>query len=160
MNRGGERLRSIGDVLDAKLLRHAAPFDLLRMQTIEGRRQNLITRRTRATDRRPAASVMKFVIGHVLVERSDHPVTPRPDESIAIDLVAVRVAVARHIEPVGRHAFAELGSNEQSIQQPIVSVWRLIAPETRRSLPASEASPIRSKVRDESAFPGRPAGLA
>ena len=43
----GERLVAIGDILDAKLFGHAAAFDLLRMQAIEGRGQDLLIRRVR-----------------------------------------------------------------------------------------------------------------
>ena len=54
----------------------------------------------------------ELVVWQVRVEGSKDPVAPRPDEALAVDLVSVRVGVARHVQPVGGHAFGVLGSRE------------------------------------------------
>lgn len=48
------------------------------------------------------------VEGKVAVERRDHPVAPRPEFAVPVDLVPVAVGVARRIEPILGHPFAEM----------------------------------------------------
>ena len=98
-----ESLRPVGDVLDAKLFRHAAAFNLLRMQPVESRRQNLFVGRI---GQQVTSELLgdELVVGHVAIERADHPVSPRPDETIAVDLITVRVAVPGRVQPVRRHS--------------------------------------------------------
>ncbi len=48
----------------------------------------------------------EVIPGNVAVERVDDPVSPRPHGAFTVALVAVRVCVARGVEPGPRHPFA------------------------------------------------------
>ena len=73
------------------------------------------------------------VVGQVGVERADHVIAVRVRESVAALLVAgevaLRVGVARHIEPEASPALAVSGRGQQSIDGPLIgrTVTRVIA---------------------------------
>ena len=55
------------------------------------------------------------VVGHVGVEALNHPIAPAPHGPRGIVVEAMRVGVARHIEPVDRHALAVARRSEQAV---------------------------------------------
>ena len=58
------------------------------------------------------------VVGHVLIERLDHPVTILPDVWLhCITLVAIGLRVAHHVEPVPGPALSEVPGSQKSINQ-------------------------------------------
>ena len=101
----GGRVNAVGIVLHAKLLIHAAPFVGLAMVPVEGRGQPLLAARTRQQVARDLPDD-EVIEAHVAVEGADHPVAPRPHVVRAVGLIAVRVRVARHVQPLHRHPFA------------------------------------------------------
>ena len=62
----------------------------------------------------------------LLIERLDDPISPRPHLSRAIDVIAVRVGVARKIEPLHRHALAIVRGSEQAVDHFLVGLWRIV----------------------------------
>ena len=54
----------------------------------------------------------KLIVGHVLAERADHPVAPRPHGAGVIELVAIAIGVACVIQPDGGHAFGVVDAGE------------------------------------------------
>ena len=90
------------------------PLLVLRVQAVEGRREPLLARGVRQQVARELLG-RETVEGFVAVERPDHPVAPGPHRAWAIHLVAVRVGVAREIEPVGRHPLAVARRGEQAV---------------------------------------------
>ena len=66
---------------------------------------------------------MKLVVGQVLIEGANHPISPGPHKPIAIDLIAVRVAVTSDVQPFAGQAFAVAVGTEQPIDQTLVGVF-------------------------------------
>ena len=71
----------------------------------------------------------EVVDAQVAVERRDHPVAPRPHLAHAVVLVAVRVGVARDVEPVGGHALAVGRRRQQAIDDALVGVGGAVGEE-------------------------------
>ena len=93
-------MNAVGDILDAKLFGNTTAFDFLSMESVESGRKFLVARRVgqQITCKLPG---YKVVVGKVLPEGANDPVTPLPDSAVAIDLVAVGVGVARYVQPLG-----------------------------------------------------------
>ena len=60
----------------------------------------------------------------IAVERGDDPVAPRPHHAMTVDVVAVRVGVARGVEPGHGHALAVARRLQQRVDAPLVRVGR------------------------------------
>ena len=60
------------------------------------------------------------VVGHVIVERLDHPVAPEPGMAAAVDREAVGIGVPRGVEPVEGQALAEMRALEEVLDQVLV----------------------------------------
>src|SRR5690242_14771903 len=54
---------------------------------------------------------------HVRIDRVDHPIAVRPDRTIAVLLVAIRVGVAREVEPLARPTLAILRRGKKAVDQ-------------------------------------------
>jgi hypothetical protein len=54
------------------------------------------------------------VVGQVVVEGLHHPVAPAPHGAFRVVVKAVRVGVARDVEPVDGHAFAKAGRGQEA----------------------------------------------
>ena len=93
------------DVLGAKLLLDAAALVGLPVQPVERGRDPLLARRVgqQIAGELPGE---ELVVGQVVVERADDPVAIRRHVALDVGLVAVRVGVAREVEPVHRHPLA------------------------------------------------------
>ena len=104
-HRSAERVHAVEDVLGAKLLLDAAAFVRLSVQAIESGRDALLPRRI-GQEIAGELPEEKLVVRQVLVERPDDPVAVRRHVAIDVGLIAVRVGVAREVEPVHRHALA------------------------------------------------------
>ena len=81
---------------------------------------------------------------HVVVDRVDHPVAILPDIARRVDGVAVRVGIARQVEPVAAPAFAIMRRREQSVDNALVCIGRL---SFRKSVNSSGVGgrPVRSR---------------
>ena len=108
------RLDAIHHGLDAVLLIDDASLALDRMVAVEAGRHALGDRRVR---QQVAGELLEGepVERHVVVERANHPVAPRPHHAAAVKAVPVRVGVARGVEPVERHPLAVSRRCQQSI---------------------------------------------
>ena len=95
----------IDDVLHTELLFDNAGLVVNHVISIEARRDLLVDRRVRQQITSQLLN-RKLVEGHVVVERADDPVTPRPHCPIVVREVAIRVSIASGVQPVDRHVFS------------------------------------------------------
>ncbi len=104
-HRGAECVHTIGHVFRAELLLDAAPFVRLPVQTIECRGNTLIARGPgqQVPGQLPGE---ELVVRQVVVEGANYPVAVRRHIPLDVRLVAIRVGVAREIQPVHCHALA------------------------------------------------------
>ena len=68
----------------------------------------------------------ELVERQIAVERADDPVAPRPHPAMAVDVVAVRVGVARGVEPGHGHALAVVRRLQQRVDALFVRVGRAV----------------------------------
>ena len=59
---------------------------------------------------------------HAAIQGVDHPIAVAPDRAVAVDGIAVRVGVARDVEPVPPPALAVMGRRQQALDRLLVSV--------------------------------------
>ena len=82
-------------------------------------------------------------VGEVVVECADHVIAIRPRVVPALVLVvAVRVAVVDHVEPVPAPTLAEMRAGKQAVDEGLISVCARVAQESRR--PPRESAADRS----------------
>ena len=145
----GERLHAVAHVLHAVLFLHAAALAFLLVQAVEGGGQDLVV----AGVREQVAGELpgdELVVRQVVVKRLDHPVAPGPDFAFAVHLEAVAVGIAGHVQPVHRHAFAEVFGREQAVHQLRVCGRRLVGDEGRHFLRRGrQAGEVKSDPADE-----------
>ena len=72
---------------------------------------------------------MKSSTRRLRLKARDHPVAPRPHLAHAVVLVAVRIGVARDVEPVGGHALAVGRRRQQAIDDALVGVGGAVGEE-------------------------------
>ena len=96
---------------------------------------------------------------HVVVERANHPVTPRPHHAATVKAVPVRVGVPRGVEPVERHPFAIARRRQQPVDDILERTRRRVCkegidlPRRRRQAgeverdSAKECLPVRPRRR-------------
>ena len=110
-HRGGG-LHAVGDVFGEELLRDDAAFLVQHVVAMEARGDLLVEGGIRQQVARELLDG-EPVEGHVRIERTHHPVAPRPQLAVAVHLVAVRVRVARRIQPGHRHVLPEGGLRQE-----------------------------------------------
>ena len=64
----------------------------------------------------------ELVERQIAVEGRDHPVAIRPDLAVIVDVDAVRVAVARGVQPVAGAVFAVMRRGQVAIHHALVSI--------------------------------------
>ena len=102
----------------------------------------------------------ELVEGLVLVQRSDHPVAPRPDAAGAVLLEAVGVGVACGVEPPTAPAFAVMGRGEQPLHDPLVGAGGLVGDECIHLLGRGrEAGEVEAEATEEGGAVGLGGGL-
>ena len=90
---------TVGHVLVAELLLDAAALIGLAVETIEGGGQDLFVRGLR--EEIPGELPRdELVVGQVLVEGLDDPVTPRGEIAVGVGLISIGIGKAREIEPL------------------------------------------------------------
>ena len=102
---GRNGFRAIAGVEHCVLLIDDAAFVRRHVATIEARGNLLIER---CEGQQVAGKIFdrKLIIGHVLVERFDHPVTVSPHFTIVIEVNSVSVRVASIVQPIASAVFA------------------------------------------------------
>ena len=105
---GAKGVGAVGDVFDAVFFEHDSTFHHVTVKTVESGGQHF--GRTSVGEQIPGnLQRHELVVGHVLVERRDDPVTPRPDKAFTVALVTVGVGVAGDVEPFSSHALGVSG---------------------------------------------------
>ena len=123
--RGAEGVHAIHHVGHAIFLLHDAAFLILRVESVECRRQSLLLRWLGQEIPRDLPGD-ELIEGQILVERLDHPVAIRPHGAEAIRLVAVRVGETREVEPLRGHTLAIARRHEQPVHDVLVGVGRTV----------------------------------
>ncbi len=97
----------------------------------------------------------------VLVERGDHVVAVAPDVGPrAVGVVAVRVRVARQVQPAPALALAVVGRREQAVDELLVGLGRLVADEGLDLLGRRDQAPgVQRRAPDEGGAVGLGRGL-
>ena len=110
------RLHPVEHILDPRLLEDAPALAIGGVVAVERRRQDLLGRCVR---QQVASQQLdrQLIEGAVLVEGPHEPVPPRPALARGVRLVAVRVRIARPLEPVPGHALPVLRRGEQPVHQ-------------------------------------------
>src|SRR5262245_42071854 len=117
--RGG-RLDSVNDVLVQVLFGYRAALEIDHVVAIESGGDLLILSGFWEQIARELFD-RELVEAFVLVEGADHPVAPRPNVAVAVDVVAMRVGVARQVEPNHGHPLAVMRRLEQPVNYLLVS---------------------------------------
>ena len=100
-----KRLNPITNILDSILLLDTPPLRLLLMQAIERGRKDLIV----GCIGNQIAGKLKLdevIEGEIVIKSSDNPISPCPHIAFPVHLESIAVSIARHVEPIGSHAFA------------------------------------------------------
>ena len=126
--RRAESVGAIRHIFHAELFRHAAALDLLRMKAIEGRGEDLFPAGAGQQIARELPE-NKGVVGQILIEGIDHPIAPRPDASVSIDLVPIGIGIAGDVQPLRGHPFPIGLSLQQVVHQGLVGPGRSIVKE-------------------------------
>ena len=130
------------------------------MVAIEPGRDLLVERRTRE---HVAGDLLQreLVERQIAVERVDDPIAPAPHVALGVGLVAVRIRIARRVEPLCGHPLAVARRGEKAIDDFLVRVARFVVHERidvgrcRRQAGQVEADatnqggPIRFRSRTE-----------
>ena len=125
--RGG-RAHAIGHRVEAELQRIDSPFFVKHRISMKPRRDTLIDGRagkhvtSQLLDR-------KLIVRHIGVDRVDDPVAVRPDRSLSIFFIAIRIRIASQIEPFATPAFSVMRRSQQSVEQLFVGIRRCITDE-------------------------------
>ena len=111
-----KRTGAVGHVFGAVFLVNDAAFLALRVVAVETGGNERVAARIgqQVAGQLPRHEVSEW---QVLVECADHPVTVRKRVAHPVVLVAVAVGVARHIHPVGGHAFAVVRRGQQPVHR-------------------------------------------
>ena len=122
-------LHAIHHVLHARLLGDAPALAIDHVIAIEAAREFLLGRGIRQKITRELPD-RELIVGHVVIDRLHHPVTPWPHGALRIALVAVAVGVACRIQPVPSPALAEVRAGEETFDD--VGQVRLVRRGRRR----------------------------
>ena len=118
-------LHTIDDVLSAPFLIESPALGVDAMVTIEPGRKHLALGGVR---QQVASKLLhgELIVRHVVVERLNHPVAPRPLAVFEIVVVAVTVPVPRAVEPPDGHPFAKTRRLQQPVDHPPVGTGGII----------------------------------
>ena len=119
------RFHTVDDVFDLVLVGDRTAFEIDHVVAVEPRGHFLIAGRVWKQVPRQLLD-RELVVREIAVERADDPVAPGPHAAQAVDVVAVRVGVARRIEPGHGHALAVARRLEQGVDALLVGIRRAI----------------------------------
>ena len=125
---GSECIDTIHHVGNAKFLFNNAPLFVLHVQTIERRGQLLLFGRVgqQVSGKLPRNELIER---QIFVERLNYPISIGPHRTGTIGLIAMRVGITGHIEPLARQAFPVARRSQQSVDDLLVSVGRRVGQE-------------------------------
>ena len=120
-----EGVHAVDYLLVMILERIRAGFDVERSIPLKAGR-NLLSERGSRQEVAGELLDREAVERHVLVERVDHPIAPRPEGALRVALVAFGVRIACRIQPWAGPAFAKTRARQELIDEPcIVGVRRI-----------------------------------
>ena len=117
---------TVHDVLDPRLFGDASSFAVQHVITVETCRDVLIQRRLlqliacQLLDR-------ELIKRHVAVERSNHPVPPRPECAGPVLLITIRIGVPGGIEPLCRQMLTKPLRSQQPVNDFFKCLRRIIS---------------------------------
>ena len=116
-----ERLHAVGIVVGEILLGDRAALVRHHIVALETRGDQV---GIGATGQKVSGELLheKAVVRFVVVEGLDDPIAPEPHVPTAVDGEAVRVRVARGVEPIERHALTKVRTREQASDEFRVSL--------------------------------------
>ena len=122
------RLHAIGDVHDLILLGDRAALVVQHVVAVEPGGDQLVGARVR---QEVAGEHLDdhLVVRLVPVQRLDQPVAPQPHRPRRVAVIAVRVRVARRVEPRQRHALAVTRRREQAVDRALVRALGVVGQE-------------------------------
>ena len=125
---GSDRFGSIHRISHADLVVDRTTFAGRDVAAIETRCDPLFHRRVR---QQVTGELLdrELIEGDVPIERSDDPITIRPERSFVIEMQPVRVAISCRVQPVPREMLAVPSRAKQSLDQFVVRFGRLIRDE-------------------------------
>ena len=128
MNVVGRGLDAVDDVFDLVLRRNRPALEVDHVIPVEPRGDLL---GVGGVGQQIARDLLdrELVEREIPVERVDHPVAPVPHLAQAVDVIPVRVGVARGVEPGDGHALAVVRRFQQGIDARLVGIWRSIGQE-------------------------------
>ena len=123
------RIDPVHDLLDAVLLNINPPLLIGQRVTMKSRCHALLEGGVRQEVARELFD-KELVVGQIPVKRFDDPlaISPRMRPHRVL-LEAVAVGVTRQIQPVPRPALAKVRRRQQTVDHPLVGVWRWIVDE-------------------------------
>ncbi len=113
---GGRGLNAVEHILDAVFLINGAGLGIEAVVAVEAGGQDLLD----AGLRQKVAGELQdreLVKGQVAVECLHHPVPPAPHAAQVVLLVAVRIGIAREVQPVPGHALAVMGTAQEFLDE-------------------------------------------
>ena len=118
---GTHRLDPIRHVFGAKFLLDAPALVRLAVQAVKCGRQPLLVggARDQVAGKLPGDEP---VVGQVLVEGADNPISPRRHVAVHVRLISVCVGVAGKIQPVAGHALAVMRRGQEPVDQLLVRI--------------------------------------
>ncbi len=119
----GSGLYAIDHILGLILLGNRATFEIDHVVAIESGGKLLLRRCVR---QQVAGQLLggELVKRQVAIEGTNHPIAPVPHIAVAVDVIPVRIGVARQIEPLHRHSLAVTRRAKQPVHLFFVSVRR------------------------------------
>ena len=121
-------LHTVGGILIEILRRDRAAFRGDEVIAAKGRGQHLLRRGVGEEVSRDLLD-HKTIKRQVIIEALDHPIPPRPAGAFDVVQVAIRVAIARHIQPAHRHPLAVARRRQQTVHLPLVGTGLLVREE-------------------------------
>ena len=136
------------------------PSFVVMLQRTEAGGDLLLERRDSGSRSPASCSIVKLIERHVAVEGADDPVAIGPNLAVVVEMDAVRVGVAGHVEPVPAAMLAPVRRLHQPIDQLLVGVGRLVVDECLDQLPAPAAGRSDRGSAGGRACGGRPPARA
>ena len=123
---GGGGFQTVHHILHLVLFGHGTALEIHHVVAVETAGQFLFCSGVRQKVARQLFNG-ELVIRHVVVEGRDDPIAPVPHFALAVDVIAVRIGVARQIQPLQGHALAKARGLQQGVHTLLIGIRRFVA---------------------------------